>query len=93
MEKITEVLNRNFSLHAGATQEELRAHIQSQLDNLNRLFSELEKPEFAEFIKFAIEWQKLECELRALQCKIRERKAEKPINKVSELLKKLVKKD
>jgi hypothetical protein len=93
MTKIAEVLDRNFGLHAGVTQMGLSEQLQSKLDDLTRLFSELEKqPEFREYVKFAVEWQKLEYELRALQCKIRERVAAEPVNKANELLRKLVRK-
>ena len=93
MQKISEVLNKHLNLRAGATEEELDALLKSKVDNLKRLFSKLEQPEFAEYIKFAIEWQKLEYELRALQCKLHERLAKKPINPIDEFLNKLRRKN
>ncbi len=89
MEKIMEALNKNVDMHAEDILAEFRAQIQSNLDNLQRLVSELERPEYREFIRFAVAWQKLDHELSALRCKIRERLAEKPISPVDEFLKRL----
>ena len=89
MGAINEVLNKRVNLGTGPTEEELL----SKLARLERSFSELERPEYREFIRFAVAWEELGRELRELQRKLHERMAEKPINKVNELLKKLIKKN
>jgi hypothetical protein len=87
MGAINEVLNKHVNIRKGLAEEDLL----SKLARLERAFSELERPEYREFIRFAVQWEELGRELRELQRKLHERMAEKP-NPVNELLKKLVKK-
>jgi hypothetical protein len=89
METFAKVLNKNLNKHPAPTLEE----IQSKLNNLNRLFAVFEGPEYLEYIRFAVEWEKLGLELKAHQSVIHERFSAKPVNKVNELLKKLVNKN
>lgn len=89
MGTIREVWNRTVDLHSDPT----NAQFQSTLDGLHRLLTELERPENRELMRFVAGWQKLERELDRLQCQIQERMAEKPVDKVNELLKKLVRKN
>jgi hypothetical protein len=89
METIDKALNNVIDTHGGPTKEE----IMSKLARLERLFSELERPEYREFIRFAVEWQKLDRELSALQCKINELLIEKPSNAVDRFLKQLTRKN
>lgn len=89
METIDRALNNTINMHAGPTEEKIK----STLASLNRLFSELERPEYREFIRFAVQWEKLGRELKALQATIHERLAQRPVNPIDEFLKKLQKKD
>jgi SMC interacting uncharacterized protein involved in chromosome segregation len=87
METFAEALNKNINMHPALTLEE----IQSKLDNLNRLFSVFEGPEYRELIRFAVEWEKLGRELKALKFTINEHLVKKEINPINEFLKKLKK--
>jgi hypothetical protein len=73
MEKIMEALNKNIKLQEDPNQAELRARMQSSIQSLERAFAQLERPEFAEYIRFAVLWERLGHELNALRSTIRER--------------------
>ena len=83
METFAEVFNKNLNNRPAPTLEE----IQSNLEKLNRLFSVFETPEYRELIRFAVEWEKLGRELRALKLAVNERLVQKkhanPIDGVS----------
>ena len=85
METFAKVLNRTLNMRRAPTLDE----IQSKLENLNRVFSVFEAPEYREYIAFAIAWQDLEREIATLRVAVRECLAEKPTNKVNEFLQKL----
>jgi hypothetical protein len=89
MGELSRVLNNTVNLHTGPTEEK----IQSTLDSLNRLITELERPQNRELMRFVVSWQKLEQELDKLQRKIQERMAERPTNKINEFLQRLKKKN
>ena len=89
METFTDVLNKNLNVHSGPTKEQ----IQSAVDSLDRLISELDRPQNRELIRFAIAWQQMEKELTILEAKIKERIAQKAANPMDEFLKQLIKKD
>jgi hypothetical protein len=88
MGTISEVLDRTVDLHPDPSNEQL----ESTLDGLHQLLSELERPQNRELIFFVRGWQELEKEIDKLQRKIQERMAEKPANKVNEFLQQLKKK-
>jgi hypothetical protein len=91
METFAKVLNKNLNVQKDPNQDELRAHIQSNMDKLERAFAQLERPEFAEYIKFAVLWERVGHELSALRSTLRERIAQKQVNPINEFLKKLKK--
>ena len=85
METISDILDK----YTGPTKEE----ILSDLASLEKLISILGKPEFREYVRFAVAWKDLDRALTKLHVKIQERTAETPFDRVNELLKKLVKKN
>ena len=85
MGNVAKVLIKHLNQRPAPTLEE----IQSKLENLNRVFSVFETPEYREYIAFAIAWQNLERELAALRATVRECLTERPINRVNEFLQKL----
>jgi hypothetical protein len=84
MEAINRALNGAVDMHAGAAEEKIK----TTLDGLNRLITELERPQNRELMRFVAAWERLNQELTALQIKINERLAEKP-DKLKEFLQKL----
>ena len=90
MEAINRALNNAVDVHAGPSDEE---KIKSTLDSLNRLVDELELPKNRELVRFLVAWRGLEEDLARLEVRMRERVAEKPINKMNKFLKKLTKKN
>ena len=87
METTQKALNNAVNLRTGPTKEEILVDIAT----LERLVSELERPQYREFIQFAVAWEKFGRDLAALQLRIKERLAEEPVSPVNEFLKKLIK--
>lgn len=93
MGAINEVLNKHVNLGAGPNEEELLSKLARLERSFERLFSELERPENIEIVRFAVEWEQLGLALKELQRKLHERLAEKPINKINQFLQQLKKKN
>jgi hypothetical protein len=93
MNEIAQVLNKNFSLHTGATQGDLTEHILSEINCLKQKIEELDCPKFRELIALAEAWQGFERELRGLEDTIRKYAAKKSISPLDEFLRKLRKKN